>query len=436
MPLTVSVVLEGSIADRKHIEAGDVLYSMNGNEVKDFIDFIYFEAQNKVTLEMKTCSGKQRTVKIVKSEYEHIGIAFEGDGIGNYQPCINKCLFCFIDQLPEGMRQSLYFKDDDWRLSFVMGNYVTLTNVPEREFERLLERHVSPLYISVHATDEYVRGCMLRQTHNGMINERLRRLKEAGIYFNCQAVICKGYNDGKVLDKTIEDLSKLIPYAQSLAIVPVGLTKHREGLPELEMIDKETAGEIIDIGEKWQKKLLKEHGTRFCFLADEFYIRAERPFPDYSTYEDFSQLEDGVGLIQLFMHDVDEALGEYGTEPKYHTYSVVTGKDAYPFIRQAADKCEKLYGITIHVYMIINNFFGDTITVTGLLTAGDILDQIKGKDLGECLLVTNTMLRDRKDTFLDDMTFEEFRNRIDTECIAIDPDGYSFVEAFSKEREA
>ncbi|MBQ3871417.1 MAG: DUF512 domain-containing protein, partial [Clostridia bacterium] len=259
MPLTVSVVLEGSIADRKHIEAGDVLYSMNGNEVKDFIDFIYFEAQNKVTLEMKTCSGKQRTVKIVKSEYEHIGIAFEGDGIGNYQPCINKCLFCFIDQLPEGMRQSLYFKDDDWRLSFVMGNYVTLTNVPEREFERLLERHVSPLYISVHATDEDVRGCMLRQTHNGMINERLKRLKEAGIYFNCQAVICKGYNDGKVLDKTIEDLSKLIPYAQSLAIVPVGLTKHREGLPELEMIDKETAGEIIDIGEKWQKKLLKEH---------------------------------------------------------------------------------------------------------------------------------------------------------------------------------
>ena len=431
MALTVSLVLPGSIAKKQHICVGDQLLEMNGEPIKDFIDFIYFEAQEAVTMRLRNRDGKERMLRIRKDETEHIGIAFENDGVGVNRSCINKCIFCFIDQLPEGMRQSLYFKDDDWRLSFVMGNYVTLTNVSDAEFERILKRKVSPLYISVHATDDSVRSCMLQQQRGSGIMERLRRLKEAGIYFHCQAVLCKGYNDGAVLEKTIGDLSELMSNAMSLALVPVGLTEHREGLCELHPLDAETAGSIIDIAQSWQDKLYKTQGSRFVFCSDELYIRANREFPAPETYEDFAQLEDGVGMVSLFLSEVQEALGYYGTEGRYREASVVCGVDAAPYIRQAADLCETLYGTKIYVYPVVNTFFGKTITVTGLLTGGDIGKALKGKPLGECLFMSNTMLRDREDTFLDDITLDQLSEMLQVQCCPMDPDGYAFVKAFS-----
>lgn len=432
MALTVSLVLEGSIARREGIRIGDRLLEMNGEKVRDFIDFIYFEAMSEVEMRLAKPDGSEYRLSLHKDETEHIGIAFEGDGIGKNRSCVNQCIFCFIDQLPKGMRETLYFKDDDWRLSFVMGNYVTLTNVSEPEFERILQRKVSPLYISVHATEDSVRSCMLTQPRGSGIMERLRRLKEAGIFFNCQAVICKGYNDGEVLEKTIGDLASLAPNAMSLALVPVGLTGHREGLTELKPLDAQTAGDIIDRAERWQQKLLEQTGSRFVFCADELYIRAGRPFPPPEAYEDFSQLEDGVGMVALFTDEVREALGQFGSKGKYKEASIVTGVDAAPYIREAAQLCETQYGMKIHVYPVVNEFFGPTITVTGLLTGQDIVRALRDKPLGKCLFMSNTMLRDREDTFLDDMTLGELSKQLKVKCRPLDPDGYSFVRAFSK----
>ena len=432
MALTVSLVLEDSIAEGLGIAVGDRLTHINGERVRDFVDFIYFEAMPELDMTIVRPDGEEYQVSIEKDETEPLGIAFEGDGVGKCRACVNKCLFCFVDQLPEGMRKSLYFKDDDWRMSFVMGNYVTLTNVPEQEFERILKRKVSPLYISVHATDDEVRAQMLQQPRGRGILDRLRRLKEAGIYFNCQAVICKGYNDGAVLEKTIADLAPLMPNAMSLALVPVGLTGHREGLCPLDILDPKTASDIIDIAEKWQKKLYAEYGTRFVFCADELYIRAHREFPPTEEYEDFSQLEDGVGMVSLFNQDVRETIGAFGRAPRYREASIVTGVDAAPYIERAARMCEAQYGTHIYVYPVVNEFFGHTVTVTGLLTGGDIARALAGKPLGECLLLSNTMLRDRQDTFLDDMTLQELSGTLGVACRPIDPDGYSFVQAFAK----
>lgn len=431
MSLVVSIVLENSIAERKHIEVGDEILEMNGNILKDFIDFIYYEANSKISMKIKKSDGTERDISFKKSEYDHIGIAFEGDGIGRYQACINRCKFCFIDQLPRGLRKSLYFKDDDWRLSFVMGNYVTLTNVPDEEFDRIIERKVSPLYISVHATDMEVRSCLLGQTRNGNLLPRLRRLAEAGIFFNCQVVLCKGLNDGKILDKTIEDLSEFIPYCQSVALIPVGLTKYREKLAKLELIDEEAAKDIIAIAGKWQRKLMKEKGTRFAFCADEIYIQAKREFPLYEEYEGFSQLEDGVGMVRLFLSELEDALEHYSyAKIKPYRASIATGEAAYPHIKFAAEKVSEAFGIEIKVYKIINHFFGETITVAGLLTAKDITEQLEGKDLGDALFITNTMLRDREDYFLDDVKLTELEERLNTTITASNPDGFSFVEAF------
>ena len=334
--------------------------------------------------------------------------------------------------MPKGLRNTLYFKDDDWRLSFVMGNYVTLTNVSEREFERILQRKVSPLYISVHATDDRIRSCMLTQPRGSGIMQRLVRLKEAGIFFHCQAVICKGYNDGEILEKTIADLAKLMPNAMSLALVPVGLTGHREGLTKLEPLDRQTANKIIETAHRWQKKLFRQYGTRFVFCADELYIRAQREFPPPEEYENFSQLEDGVGMASLFMKEVKETLGQFGNKAKYKEVAIVTGIDAQPLIKQAAQWCEQQYGMKIHVYAIENDFFGHTITVAGLLTGTDIYQALRDKPLGKCLLMSNTMLRDRKDTFLDGMTLKELSKKLKIKCRPINPDGYHFVQAFSK----
>ncbi len=436
MGLIIGNIRKNSIAETMGLAPGDEVTHICGEKLHDVIDYLYFEARETLSLTVKKKNADRFEAEIEKEEDESIGIDFEGDGLGKNKRCANQCVFCFVDQLPKGMRLSLYFKDDDWRLSFIMGNYVTLTNLTEAEFARILARKVSPLYISVHATEDDVRAGLLggKKKRAYGIMDKLARLREAGIHFNCQAVICRGINDGPVLNKTIADLSRFIPYANSLALVPVGLTRYRKGLAVLRPIDGATAAQVIDLAEAWQEKLLAEYGKRFVFCADEFYIRAKRPFPAAESYEDFSQIEDGVGMIALFKKEVRDAIVSAEGKGCYQEISIVTGRDAAPYIRWAADICQKRFGTDVHVFPVENRFFGESITVAGLLTGQDIAVQLAGKTLGECVLIPACLLRERKDTFLDDMTLQELSDRIKTRCCVVAPDGYSFVAAFSKKQ--
>lgn len=424
--LKIKEVYEQSIAREMGLSPGDVILKINGERAIDIIDYLFFESRETLELSVLKAEGKVVQYALQKGEEEPLGIEFEADGLGVNRGCVNNCIFCFVDQLPEGMRSSLYFKDDDWRLSFVVGNYVTLTNVSEAEFQRILRRKPSPLNISVHATDEVVRTFLLGNQKSGLMN-RLHSLKKAGIMFNCQAVLCKGINDGPVLEKTILELSALMPNALSLALVPVGLTGHREGLPGLQLIDEKTAGEIIGIAEKWQKRLLKECGRRFVFCADELYIKAKKPFPPAEEYEGFMQLEDGVGLVALFRDELASALSEAG-RAKYARLSLLSGVDAAPYLREAADKIKEKMGAEIAVHPIKNAFFGESITVTGLITGGDIIRELKGKELGEALILPKVMLRQGEDTFLDGVTIPDVEQSLGVKCIPVGADAYSLVE--------
>lgn len=426
MALEIERVQKASIAEQLGLEAGDVITKMGGEPLRDCIDALYFEAEAKLSLVVRKKDGSLQEMEIEKEEYESLGIQFIGDGLGKSRGCANQCVFCFVDQLPKGMRKTLYFKDDDWRMSFIMGNYITLTNVSEAEFARILARKTSPLYISVHATDDDMRAYLIGQQRARGILAKLERLKEAGICFHCQIVCCPGLNDGPVLEKTISDLAALYPACESLAIVPLGLTGHREGLKKLRPMDKEAARGVLEIAERWQRKMYQAHGTRFVFCSDELYIRAQKELPPYEAYEDFAQMEDGVGMVQNFLFEVQDALANFGKKAVLREVSVATGVDAAPFLCRAAELCEKQLGVRVHVYPIQNDFFGHSITVAGLLTAGDILRQLKGKNLGQRLLLSATMLRDREDIFLDDMSLEEFCDILKVPC-AKNADGYEFV---------
>ena len=428
MALEIEHVQKGSIAEKLGLEPGDFVTHMGGEVLRDFIDALYFEAEAKLPLVARKKDGSILEVEIEKEEYESLGISFVDDGLGKSRGCANKCIFCFVDQLPRGMRETLYFKDDDWRMSFIMGNYITLTNVSKREFERILARKTSPLYISVHATDDDVRAQLIGQQRARGILEKLGRLKDAGIRFNCQVVCCPDLNDGPVLEKTISDLAALYPACESLAIVPLGLTGHREGLAQLKAMDKASARGVLEIAERWQKKMLRQQGTRFVFCSDELYIRAQRELPPYEAYEDFAQMEDGVGMVQNFLFEVREALEQFEGKARLREVSVATGVDAAPFLREAAALCEEKLGVKVQVYPIENDFFGHSITVTGLLTGRDILRQLQGKNLGQRLLVSASMLRDREDVFLDDMSFQQFCGILKVPCIK-SADGYEFVRA-------
>lgn len=428
MALEVERVQKGSIAAQLGIQPGDVITHMGGEVLRDCIDSMYFEAEANLLLSVRKKDGSVFEAEIEKEEYEPLGVEFVGDGLGKSRGCANHCVFCFVDQLPKGMRQTLYFKDDDWRMSFIMGNYITLTNVSDAEFERILARKTSPLYISVHATDDDLRAYLIGQERARGIMQRLTRLKDAGICFNCQVVCCPGLNDGNVLEKTISDLAGLYPACESLAIVPLGMTGHREGLTKLTPMDRDSARGVLRIAEKWQQKMLAEQGTRFVFCSDELYIRAEMELPPYEAYEEFAQMEDGVGMVRNFLWEVQDALENFEGKAKLGEVSVATGADAAQFLRRAAEMCQAKLGVKIHVYPILNDFFGHSITVTGLLTGGDIIRQLEGRELGERLVLSATMLRDREDVFLDDMSLAEFCGILKVPCIK-NADGYEFVRA-------
>ncbi len=423
-------VEKGSIAEEVGICPGDVLVAINDEEITDIFDYRYQINDEYLEMTFRTPEGEEYVAEIEKDFDEDIGVIFESGLMDEARSCRNKCIFCFIDQLPKGMRKTLYFKDDDSRLSFLQGNYVTLTNMSEKDINHIIFYHLSPINVSVHTTDLELRKTMLKNKNADKVLDIMKRLKDAGIEMNLQVVLCNGINDGDILDKTISDCAKFMPNAHSMSIVPIGLTKYREGLYPMAPFSKEDAEKVINQVEKWQNKFLKDHGTRFVYCADEFYLKAERQLPDAEIFEDFAQYENGVGMLSLFEKEFNDEIEktEYNIESK-RSVSIATGVAAYDLIKKLSDRImEKFPSLNINVYCIKNNFFGEMITVCGLLTGQDIISQLKGKDLGEYLLLPESLLRNSTHTLLDDVEIEDIEKELNIKIKISTNSGDRFIK--------
>lgn len=430
MSVVISSVTPGSPADKAGLRGGDTLISINDNEIVDVLDYRFYQDVTRPVLKYIDESGKIKKAKIKKREYDELGLEFETYLMDKQHSCRNKCVFCFIDQLPPGMRESLYFKDDDSRLSFLFGNYITLTNISEHEIERIIKMHISPINVSVHTTNPELRVKMMKNKNAGKVLSLIDRFNDAGIKLNCQLVLCPGYNDGEELERSLTDLSAL-ENAECIAAVPVGVTAYRDGLEKLETFNKETAGAVIDIIDRFGDFCQKKYGDRRVYAADEFYILAEREMPSAEYYGDFLQLENGVGMWALMKKEVEDALADMEeTSGAPRKVSLATGEAAYPLIASVAKLCEeKRAGLECNVYAIKNEFFGGKITVSGLVTATDIIKQIGDKDLGDELLIPATMLRSEGDMFLDSITLTELSERLNIKITPVANDGYELTEA-------
>ena len=428
MESTIIKIQKGSPADGRKISVGDKLVRINGHKIYDVLDYKFYAYDSKLLLEIHNEAGI-RFVQIVKEPGEDLGLEFESYLMDKAKACANKCVFCFVDQLPRGMRKTLYFKDDDARLSFLQGNYITLTNLSEREFQRIMDLHISPINVSVHAADPEMRCLLLGNKNAGKGIEMMRRLKDAGIIMNCQVVCCPGLNDGDQLAYTMQELEKLYPEVNSVSIVPVGLTTHREGLYQLKPYDAKSAGETIDLVEAFGRKCLYKHGSQIFFCADELYLKAKRDLPDDDWYEGYPQLENGVGLIRLLITEFEET---YKTiKPDYKSFTAVTGVSAAPFIEELLNTAKiKDPALEGKVVPIINDFFGHTIDVAGLVTGGDIIKQLDGEEIGERLLVPRNMLRHGEGVFLDDITIEDLEEKFGVPVRIVEQDGNDLAKAF------
>ena len=429
MSVIVKSVVKGSPAYKIGMRQGDTLVKICGNEIMDVLDYRFYQTQDKLTVEFINSKGKVKIKKLRKKEYDELGLEFETYLMDKKHSCRNKCIFCFIDQLPKGLRSSLYFKDDDSRLSFLFGNYITLTNITEHEVDRIIKMHISPINISVHTTNPELRVKMMNNKNAGKALDIIYRFNEAGIKLNCQLVLVPGYNDGEELRRSLEDLTAL-ENVECIAAVPVGLTKYREGLGEISPFDKKKAEETLRILEEFGEETLKKYGERRVFGADEFYILAERKLPDADFYEEFLQLENGVGLVPLLLSESDEAISlcDYILKEK-RNITIATGESAYPFIKAIVDKTEKKWdNLKCNVVAVKNNFFGGHINVAGLITATDLEEQLKGKDLGEELLIPSVMLRDGGDMFLDSVTLKELSQKLNIKITPVDNDGFQLVD--------
>ncbi|MBR3750485.1 MAG: DUF512 domain-containing protein [Clostridia bacterium] len=428
----IIAIEENSIAEELGLQVGDYLIAFDEQPVEDILDYQYYESLNSFSMTVQDGrSGEAVIFDIEKDDDEILGMRFENDML-KLRHCCNKCIFCFVDQLPSNMRPTMYVKDDDWRMSFIMGNYVTLTNLKEKDIQRIIKRKISPLYISVHATDPELRSQLLGNPRGGELMDILRRFVEAGIEFHAQVVLCPGYNDGFQLRKTFEDLLVMYPYCKSLAVVPVGLTYHRAGLTKLRRVTGSDAQYILDEIEQWQKKCLEMKGTRFIFASDEMYLLAGRDIPRHDTYEDYAQLENGVGMLAKMEHEVEEALADPERPPWIldREVAIACGVSVAPFIRKLADKITDIYGnLNLHVYPIKNFFFGESVTVTGLLTCKDIGVQLEGKPIGRELLISKSMLRQGENTFLDNLTVQDLSGWLCKPVTPVENDGESFVKA-------
>jgi len=430
----IEEVKANSIAEELGVEAGDILLSINEQEVKDIIDYKYLITDDYVVVAIEKSDGEVWEMEIEKDHDEDIGIIFTNPLIDKAKSCRNKCVFCFIDQLPKGMRETLYFKDDDSRLSFLQGNFITLTNLSEDEISRIIKYRLSPINISVHTTDPELRIKILNNKNAGKINEILIRFKDAGIEMNCQIVLAPGINDGKHLEKTLKDLSNLFPSITSVAVVPVGMTKYREGLYNLESYDFSNANDVIDLIEGKQKEFIRGIDSRFVFAADEFYVLAKRALPDYADYEGFPQLENGVGLIRVFYTEVINALNQIKTVQELDkSYIIATGVLASEFMNQVAEAVmEKFQGLELKVVPIKNYFLGETITVSGLVTGKDLITQLSNYELKDGIIIPRSMLKSGEDIFLDNVTVKEIEEALATKIIISEVDGKNFINILKK----
>ena len=430
MSVIIKSVDSKSPAEKAGLKAGDTLISINKNDIMDVLDYRFYQNNAKLKIEYIDDKGKIKHKRIKKQDYEELGLNFETYLMDKQHSCLNKCVFCFIDQLPKGMRDSLYFKDDDSRLSFLFGNYITLTNITEHEIERIIKMHISPINISVHTTNPELRVKMMKNKNAGKVLSVIKRFNDSGIKINCQLVLCPGYNDGEELKRTLSDLTEL-QNAECIAAVPVGLTKYRDGLADLVPFNPITAAETIDIIDRYGEECIKKYGSRRIYASDEFYLLAKRQMPDADYYGEFLQLENGVGLWALLLKEATDAIAEeeYKLEQK-RKISVVTGVAAYHLITEIVDKCKQKWdNLECKVYKIKNNFFGEKITVAGLVTATDIKEQLKGENLGEELLIPAVMLRKEGDMFLDSITLNELSRDLGVKITPVDNDGYSLIDA-------
>ena len=429
-------VQAGSIAQELEIEPGDVLLSVNHMEIEDIFDYQYQTQEEEIVVLIRKPSGEEWELEIEKDADEDLGIIFENGLMDEYRSCYNKCIFCFIDQMPPGMRDTLYFKDDDSRLSFLQGNYVTLTNMSDKDIERIIRYRLEPINISFQTMNPELRCKMLHNRFAGEALLKAERLYEAGIHMNGQIVLCKGYNDGAELEYSIEKLSKYIPYLESVSVVPVGLSRYRDGLTELEPFNRDDAKKVTETIQRWQDKIWKEHGIHFIHGGDEWYLLAGEEVPAEETYDGYLQLENGVGMIRLLTEEFKEAFAHAREEVSFKEYgrkreiSMATGKLAFPYINRMAEQMENAFpGIRIHVYEIRNDFFGEMITVSGLLTGKDIIAQLKGKELGETLYLPENVLRSGETVLLDDLTLSDISRTLQVPVDIVKSSGQDFVNA-------
>ena len=432
----IAKVNPGSIAEELEITAGDKLIAINDTEIEDIFDYQYLIQDEYLEALIEKPDGEQWLLEIDKDYDEDLGIEFVNGLMDDYRSCHNKCIFCFIDQMPKGMRDTLYFKDDDSRLSFLQGNYVTLTNMSEHDIDRITRYHLSPINISFQTTNPELRCKMLNNRFAGEALKKVDKLYDAGITMNGQIVLCKGINDGAELERSISDLTKYLPNLESVSVVPVGLSKYRDGLYPLEPFTKEDAKEVLSIIHKWQDKLFPEYGLHFIHASDEWYILAEEELPEEERYDGYLQLENGVGMLRLLMTEFEETMTElsekctFPDESVTETLSMATGLLAYPYIKKMTEEIQKAFpNVQIHLYPITNNFFGEKITVSGLLTGGDIRDQLIGKELGERLLLPQNVLRSGEEVFLDDVTVTELEKALQVKIDIVKSSGYDFVSA-------
>lgn len=410
--VTISGVEQGSLAQRKGIVAGDKLISINGHAIVDVLDYRFYETEALLRICLDR-DGEKISLEIKKSQYSRLGLEFDTYLMDEQQSCKNKCVFCFIDQMPPGMRETLYFKDDDHRLSFLFGNYITLTNIQGRDIERIIQMHISPINISVHTMNPQLRCKMMNNRFAGESLRHLYRLAEGGIELNCQIVLCPGLNDGEALEYSLSELCKLGSSLKSVACVPVGLTRFRDGLYPLKPFDAEKARAALETIERWGEECKAQRGNRVVFASDEMYLIAGWPLPPLEYYEDFPQIENGVGMLRDLEDGFLWALKENRLAVKRKVVTIPTGEGAFSFINYMLDSFRKRYPqIVINLLPIINNFFGGTVNVTGLLTGQDIYSQLMGKDLGDELLISNNMLKSGEDIFLDDMSLTELSDKL------------------------
>lgn len=439
MPVKISSVVPKSPCAKKGLKAGDILVSINGNPVNDVLDFQFYASETDPVFEIETAKSGRKSIAIKKKEMQETGLSFETYLMDEQQRCRNNCIFCFIDQLPKGLRESLYFKDDDSRLSFLFGNYITLTNLTKRDVQRIIEMRISPVNISVHTMNPALRVKMMRNSMAGDSLAYLKRFAAAGIKINAQIVLCPGINDGAELEFSLSELSKLYPAVQSIAIVPVGLSGHRDGLFELDKYQKDTAGQVIDSVDDFNAHFMWYNGSKIAYPADEFYLKAQRAMPGVGYYSDFPQLENGVGLWALLKDEVLTLLSESQAQdgvfgkaviPKTRQLSIATGEAAYPLIVELIDEItKKWHNLKVHIIKIKNTFFGGKITVAGLLTGKDLLEQLQGQIVGDELLIPGVALHREEDLFLDNVTLKELSEKLNVRIVPVPNSGRDFIQA-------